>query len=112
MRLDMTPKICRRTFLTGSSVVAGLAAVAPRALSTKTAKLRVGGLKVDNLDRPLGLENLQPRLSWQLQSDARNVRQTAYHVLVASSRQLLKRGRGNLWDSDRITSEKLFGIQY
>ncbi len=34
---------------------------------------------------PLGIDVLQPRLSWQMQSDQRDACQTAYQILVATS---------------------------
>ncbi|MBI4166538.1 MAG: family 78 glycoside hydrolase catalytic domain [Acidobacteria bacterium] len=108
----MTSKINRREFLIASGAAAGLTAVAPSPLRAKTARVRVVGPKVDYIDRPLGLENLRPCFSWRLESDARNVRQSAYRVLVASSESLLQRGQGDLWDSGKISSRKSFGIAY
>jgi len=72
----------------------------------------VGGLKADYLDRPMGLENPLPQLSWRLESDKRNVRQTAYRVLVSRSEAALQAGNGDLWDSGRVQSRKSFGIRY
>lgn len=34
---------------------------------------------------PLGIDITQPRLSWQLASDRRGVKQTVYQILAASS---------------------------
>jgi alpha-L-rhamnosidase len=41
-------------------------------------------LRCDYLDNPLGIDSEAPRLSWQSDSLARNWRQTAYQILVAS----------------------------
>ncbi len=38
---------------------------------------------------PLGIDVTEPRLSWIVTSDARNQVQTAYHILVSSSPELL-----------------------
>jgi alpha-L-rhamnosidase len=108
----MTSKIDRREFLIASGAMAGVAAVASSPLRAKTVRVFVIGLKVDYIDRPLGLENLKPRLSWRLESEARNVRQSGYRILVAGSEAALKAGRGDLWDSGRINSRKSFGIPY
>jgi len=51
---------------------------------------------------PLGVDDPNPRLSWQLQSDTAGLRsqsQTACRVLVASSTNLLANNQGDLWDS-------------
>ena len=76
------------------------------------ARVRVEGLKVDYTDRPLGLENCWPRLSWRLVSKERNVQQSAYRILVASSESALRAGRYDLWDSGKVESRKSFGIVY
>ncbi len=58
------------------------------------------------------MESARPRLSWRLESDERNVRQSAYRILAASSEEALKAGRGDLWDSGKIRSGESFGIEY
>src|SRR5437868_6835325 len=112
----MTSRIDRREFLISSGVSAGLAAVAPN-LPADTLKeegegLRVVGLKVDYLDCALGLENPRPCLSWRLESSERNIRQSAYRILVASREDILESCRGDLWDSGIVHSRKSFGVQY
>ncbi len=61
---------------------------------------------------PLGVGDKQPVFSWQLQSAQRNVSQTAYRLLVASSSQLLQKNIGNIWDSKKIFSTASNFIQY
>jgi alpha-L-rhamnosidase len=108
----MTISFDRREFLVASSAAVGLTAAATSPLYTKGARVRVVGLKVDYLDQPLGLDNSRPRLSWRLESDARNVRQSAYRIFVASNESTLKEGRGDLWDSGKVASRMSFGIRY
>jgi alpha-L-rhamnosidase len=72
----------------------------------------VTGLKVDQIDRPLGLENPKPRLSWRLESLDRGVRQSAYRILVASREELLQEGQGDVWDSGKVPGRKSIGIRY
>ncbi|MEY4916421.1 MAG: hypothetical protein RL616_334, partial [Verrucomicrobiota bacterium] len=61
---------------------------------------------------PLGLDVAQPRLFWQVESDERDQAQIAYQLLVASSEQLLKAGKGDLWDSGKISSDETVNIVY
>jgi hypothetical protein len=61
---------------------------------------------------PLGVDVARPALSWQVQSEARGQRQTAYRVLVASTRKALDAGQGDLWDSGRVKSDKTIQIPY
>ena len=77
------------------------------------AGIDVERLRCEYRENPQGIDELQPRLSWQLDADgARGVKQTIYHVLVASSRDLLKKDTGDLWDSGKVTSEQSIHIAY
>ena len=53
-----------------------------------------------------------PRLSWVVESSQRGQRQTAYQVLVASDEGLLRKDRGDLWDSGKVASDQTTGIVY
>ena len=70
----------------------------------KTEKVQVYDLKVESLVNPLGLEQKQPRLSWNLHSEERGVQQQSYRIIVSSSEEKLKENVGDLLDSSRITS--------
>lgn len=61
---------------------------------------------------PLGIDTLRPRLSWRLESERRDEKQTAYQVVVASSRENLDAGRFDLWDSDRVPSDQSIQVEY
>src|ERR1700722_9911087 len=108
----MKSKIDRRQFLAASGATAGLSVVGVGPLRAKAQHVRVVGLRTDYLDQPLGLENPRPRLSWRLESNERNVRQSAYRILVASCETLLESEKGDLWDSGKVHSRKSLGIQY
>ena len=61
---------------------------------------------------PLGIDVLQPRLSWQIQSDQRGTRQTAYQILAAPTEAGLDIGSGLLWDSGKIESDQSIHVPY
>jgi len=64
-------------------------------------------LRCEYLPEPLGIDIRQPRLSWKLDAadpEQRGQRQTAYRILVASSRELLDKDKGDLWDSGQVES--------
>jgi alpha-L-rhamnosidase len=61
---------------------------------------------------PLGIDVSRPRLIWQVQSDERNQRQTAYQILVADSKELLKNDQGDLWDSGKIVNDETVNIVF
>ena len=80
--------------------------------TARAASLEATGLRCEYLTNPLGLDVLQPRLSWLLESGERGQRQTAYQVLVASSEKLLKQNSGDLWDSGKIEEDETIAIVY
>lgn len=69
-------------------------------------------LQVDNLDRPLGIDDLTPRFSWQLNDSTRGALQTAYRVLVASRPELLEDGKADVWDSGKVDSGQSLNVKY
>ncbi len=74
--------------------------------------VRLTHLRCEYLVAPLGLDERTPRLSWQLESAARGVRQTAYRIRVASSAEKLAAGTADLWDSGRVESSATTHIPY
>ncbi|MCA1704462.1 MAG: family 78 glycoside hydrolase catalytic domain, partial [Actinobacteria bacterium] len=72
----------------------------------------VGNLRCEYLVDPLGIDVVQPRLSWVLRSARQGARQTAYQVLVASSETTLRDGIGDLWDSGFVSSGETAQIAY
>ena len=69
-------------------------------------------LRCEYLSDPMGIDAANPRLSWILTSEQRNVRQTAYQILVASSPKLLGENRGDLWDTGKVASDQTAQIAY
>lgn len=81
-------------------------------LATGASAMEAGRLRCEYVVNPLGIDVVQPRLSWVVQADERGQRQTTYHILVASSEKLLKKNIGDLWDSGRVVSADTIAIAY
>lgn len=75
-------------------------------------KVDVTNLTCEYLNNPLGIDAKEPQLSWQLASDQRGQKQTAYRLLVASSHEKLSKDEGDLWDSGKIKSNQSRHIDY
>jgi alpha-L-rhamnosidase len=69
-------------------------------------------LRVDDMTTPLGIDDAQPRFSWQLRDSREGARQSAYQILVASKPELLAVGKADVWDSGRMPSEQSVGVTY
>jgi hypothetical protein len=83
------------------------------------AQARAGILPVnllcDGWQNPLGIDDLNPRLSWQLVStnaSARGQSETAWQIQVASSAALLASNQPDLWDSGQVVSAQPFNVPY
>jgi alpha-L-rhamnosidase len=74
--------------------------------SAAQTTLKVTSLRTEYKTNPLGIDVRKPRLSWQIQSQARGVAQSAYQISVASSEASLKSAAGLLWDSGRVNSDE------
>ena len=70
------------------------------------------GLLTEQMVNPIGLDTAEPRFSWRLETDVKDVKQTAYQILVASSLDLLDKNQGDLWDSGKVTSDATLWIEY
>ena len=72
----------------------------------------VNDLRCEHLQNPLGIDIVQPRLSWKLNTSERGARQTAYQILVASSPTLLAQDLGDLWNSGAVVSDQSVLVSY
>ena len=74
--------------------------------------IKLHHLQCEMLTKPLGIDVLQPRLSWQIITNETEVEQTKYQVLVASSAKKLKNNNADLWDSGKVSSNASMNITY
>ncbi|MEC5144828.1 family 78 glycoside hydrolase catalytic domain [Chitinophaga sp. 212800010-3] len=75
-------------------------------------KIRVTKLKCEYQENPIGIDEMSPRLSWQLLSGERGVVQTAYRILVADDPVLLERHTANIWDSKRMPGSQSVQVPF
>ena len=73
---------------------------------------KIAELKCNYKLNPLGVETLNPRLSWTIEASDNNQRQTAYRILVADTPEELAKNQGNIWDSGKIMSEMSNQIEF
>jgi alpha-L-rhamnosidase len=69
-------------------------------------------LSVEMMASPAGIDISQPRLSWQIITDVSNIKQVAYQVIVADSKENLKKGKGLVWNSGKVNSNNSVLIPY
>lgn len=74
--------------------------------------LKVTGLLTEYLKEPLGIDKPNPGFTWRIETNRRNVLQTAYEVQVATSRELLESGKPDMWDSGKVVSDQCVQVRY
>src|SRR5690625_1302178 len=67
--------------------------------------IQVYDLRSEYLDNPIGLDELKPRFSWKVKSDAKGVMQKSYHIIASSKGQVI-------WDSGIVKSNESQRIRY
>jgi len=100
----------RKVSLVNNAVLVALF-LAPLACSP-AVYAAVTSLRCEYRENPLGIDSPKPRLSWIIESADRGARQTAYQILVATTPELLAQGKGNLWDSGKVVSDRQTQIEY
>jgi alpha-L-rhamnosidase len=73
-------------------------------LNAAFAQVSLQNLRTELLQEPLGIDVLKPKLSWEIHSAQRDVKQTAYQVLVASSVDKLTEKDADIWNSGQVNS--------
>lgn len=81
-------------------------------ITFSTFSIEVKNLRSEMLNNPKGIGVATPRLSWETTSGERNVIQTGYHILVASSLQKLNEQEADLWNSGKKESKESALIPY
>jgi alpha-L-rhamnosidase len=86
----------RKIFLLSFSIFIGLITI---------AQVKLQNLLTEHEANPLGIDVQQPRFSWQLVSDQRNVSQSAYEITVSDA-------KGFVWKSGKVSSDQSVHVPY
>ncbi len=78
----------------------------------KSSELQFSALLCENQVNPNHIDHPSPRLTWQMTSEKKGMHQSAYRILVASSKELLEEGKADLWDPGKIESSESVLVTY
>jgi len=98
----------KKTFLYTIVLIASLCF----SLAKAQNKISVTNLQCEMLNNPEGIDVLQPRLSWQINAEGNDVKQTAYQIMVASTLENLNANKADLWDSGKVESNESVNVVY
>lgn len=73
--------------------------------------LNARDLKVNNLTDPLGIDT-EPTFCWTNKTNTVGRVQTAYQIIVASTKELAEAHTGDIWDTGKVASDENFDIPY
>ena len=84
-------------------------------VSPEPSDLVVLDLTCDSTVNPLGVDDPQPRFHWTLKARderLRNVQQTGFQILVASSRTKLAHDSADVWDTNKTNTPSAPSVSY
>lgn len=70
--------------------------------------LKAVSLRTEYLENPLGLDTKNPRLSWKLHGNGRNIIQIAYHVQASETQSFTSL----IWDSGKVETDQSQVVVY
>jgi len=81
-------------------------------LPSYAQSLSLTNLRCEYSTNPIGIDENSPRFSWVIQSDDRDVMQTAYHIRVSNNENDLDNADKLIWDTGKITTDRSIHIVY
>ena len=93
----------------------GSAALADKQARGVDDVFRIVDPRVEGVSQPLGIEEAAPRFSWRYEAGAgapRCFTQAQYRIQVASTREKLLQGTGDMWDSGKQPGSDTLSILY
>ena len=81
-------------------------------LSPALAALIPVDLRCEYLHSPFAVDEKQPRLTWRFETTERGQKQNAYRIIVATTEDLARKGKGDLWDSKKVKTSDTVSIPY
>ena len=76
-----------------------------------TKPLQITNLRCEYAVNPLGIDEMRPRFSWEVASERRGARQTAYQIRCADSPNALQSG-ATIWNTQKVASDETAHIAY
>ena len=69
-------------------------------------------LRCNYLVNPLGIEDLNPDFSWQIETSENNWLQSAYQIIVATNPKLLTENKNDVWNSGKVENGESVSVRY
>ncbi len=76
------------------------------------SKIAIVNPSVEMQDGSMPLATNEPRFSWNYEAEVKNVVQTDYRIIVASTEEKAIKGEGDLWNSKTVDTNQMLYIPY
>lgn len=86
--------------------------ITPITAAASQSNLQIDLLKVNYLSAPLGIDDSHPVFSWSLKSEEYDKGQSAFRIIVSSTKEGAKRQEGDIWDSGKTENENNYDISF
>ncbi len=93
----------RRNLMTALLCLITLTSMAAK--KQKAATITACDLRTEHLCDPMAIDTPTPRMGWRIEADRNDVMQTAYHLIVASTKEKAMALEGDLWDTKATTDQ-------
>ena len=81
--------------------------ISPACNKIESTNHHAANLECEYMQNPIGLDTHSPRFTWQMDDETRGAKQTAYQIITGKDSVSVSLGKGNLWDSGKIKSDKM-----
>ena len=78
----------------------------------RKADFEITDLRCEYLMNPVGLDVIAPRLSWKMHTTRKGAMQSSYHIMAATSEELLQKETPDLWDTKMTLSDQSIQLSY
>src|SRR5688572_24103316 len=76
------------------------------------AKIELSNLRCEMLLEPKGIDITKPRLSWEISGPENGIEQTAYQVIISSTKENLRENKADVWNSGKVISDQSIHNRY
>ncbi|WP_417444142.1 alpha-L-rhamnosidase [Joostella sp.] len=77
-----------------------------------TSELSFKMLTCNSKENPTAIESDNPLFSWTIKAKGYNKSQSAYHILIATTKDKLNEEDADIWNSDKVNSSKSSFVKY
>ena len=76
------------------------------------AQVSISETLLEHRVNPIGIDVKEPRFSWKMNSEKRNIMQSAYELRVAKTERDVNRGKNLVWSTGKVATDQSVYVKY